>query len=284
MASLEITFQDHNPVFSPEIPDSPKNFDKSKITWEKNKHGLYQAYYPDDDIWIKVPSVSSILDLIPDPDWEKFKEEVGEEKANKLMKIGMDRGTAMHLFIENFINKFSETKDPGGALQYSLQVTVPDLIKEDIPPDMIEMGRNMFYNFYHSHHSSRYKDLYGTEISIFSPVWFFRGKADVFYNEQGIGRTVTDFKGTSKAIERGSVKLIKYLKQLGAYAIAVEDTVKYVHNKDVSINRSSILAVHTKSNMIQDILLENDQLNIEKEAFKTLCKEWHIINGQGFLF
>jgi len=85
-------------------------------------------------------------------------------------------------------------------------------------------------------------------------------------------------------IENGSIKLFKYKKQLGAYAIAVEDTVKKIHERDVKIERSSILAVHTKSNLIQEILLEGLELEVEKEAFKTLCKEWHINNDQGFLF
>jgi len=260
-----------------------ENFDSSLIDWKKNKFGLYNAYYPD-ETYIKVPGVTTILNLIPDPDWDKFVEEVGEEKANMLMKAGMDRGTAMHLFIENFINKLSETGDPGAALQYTQTVSVPQLIKEEIPSDKIEVGREMFYNFYYSNHSKRYNNLYGTEISVFSPLWYFRGKIDVFYNEQGIGRVVTDFKGSSKPIEKSSVKLIKYKKQLGAYAIAVEDTVKKLHDRDVKIERSTILAVGSRGNFIQEIVCEGAELEKEKEEFKTLCREWHNINDQSFLF
>jgi ATP-dependent exoDNAse (exonuclease V) beta subunit len=221
------------------------------------------------------------LDLIPDPDWEKFKEEVGEEKAKQIQEAAWHRGTSMHTFIEHFLIELAKSKDPSKALQHTQQVSLPILENEGVPMEKIDKGRDMFFNFYYSEFANSFTDLIGTELPLYSPTLYYRGKADVFYNQKGIGRVITDFKTSSKRIEKGTVKELKYRRQLGAYALAAEHMLK---DKEIKIEKASIVAVHTKSSLIQEIALQGDELEEQKKEFETLVREWHRINNQGFLF
>jgi len=251
-------------------------FDLRKVVWLKGYKDLPTAYYP-----LKIPGVTTVLELIPDPEWEKFIQEVGEEKAKEIRESAWNRGTSMHCFIENFIKELAKSKDPSLALHYT-QVTSPKiLLAEGVPMEKIDKGREMFLNFYYSDYSNAYIDLIGTELSLYSPSLFFRGKTDVFYNQNGIGRVVTDFKTSSKPIEKGSIKELKYKRQLGAYALGIEHMFK---EKNVKVNKSSILVVQTKSTLIQEIFCENEELEEQKREFENLVKEWHKINNQAFLF
>lgn len=254
-----------------------EKFDIRKVRWLKGYRDLPTAYYP-----LKVPGVTTIIgDSIVDPEYLKFVEEVGEEKAKQITEAAWHRGTAMHAFIENFVKELAKTKDPSMALQHTQTVSPMLLEQEGVPMEKIDKGRELFFNFYYSDYANSYTDLIGSELVLYSPLFFYRGKTDVFYNENGIGRVVTDYKTASKLIVKGSVKESIYKLQLGAYANAIEEMFA---EKDVKVAKASILAVQTKSAMIQEIVCQGDELQEQKEAFKTLCKEWHIKNNQGFLF
>lgn len=209
-------------------------FNIKKVKWFKGWKDLPTAYYP-----LKVPGITTIInDMIPDPDMDKFVQEVGEEKAKQIMEAAAHRGTAMHAFMEHFIKKLAESKDPSLALQFTEKTTVPLLEKEGIPLDKIDKGRDMFHNFYYSDYSNAYINLIGTEMPIYSYKLFFRGLIDVFYNELGIGRVVSDFKSSSKPIDPESIKMKKYKRQVGAYALAVEHMFK---DKNVKIDKHLFL-------------------------------------------
>lgn len=258
---------------------SINNFNRKKVKWIQGFKGLYTPHYP-----IKVPGVTAVInDLIDDPDLDKFIQDVGEEKAQQIMEAAAQRGTAMHMFIEHFIKKLYESKDPSMALQYTQQVSIPLLEKEGVPMEKIDKGREMFYNFYYSEYANAYIDLLGSELSFYSPSYYYRGLIDVFYKEQAFGPTVTDFKTSSKPIKKGSIKELKYKRQLGAYAFGVEDLFKVQKNKEIKINKASIVVMQTKSSIIQEITCQGSELEEQKEEFKKLVKQWHINNGTDYL-
>ena len=109
---------------------------------------------------------------------------------------------------------------------------------------------------------------------------FYRGFIDVFYREN-LGCVVTDFKTSSKPIEKGTTKEKKYKLQIGGYAVAVEEMFE---EKNIKVNKASILVVPTKSAILQEVVCEGEELSNYKEEFKNLCVKWHNENGQGFLF
>jgi len=248
-----------------------------RISWKKGWHDLPEAQYR-----IKTPGVTSIInDMIADPEMENWILRDGKEKVDKILKLAGYRGTAMHIFIENFINSLATDKDPSKALKYTQVKSVKMLKEEKIPDNKIEEGRELFYKFYYSDFPSEFINLIKTEIPIYSPTYFYRGKIDIFYTAKAFGVSVTDFKTSSDFIKKDSLKEVKYKFQLGAYANAVDELYKH---KNIVVKNSSILCVNTKTEMLQEITCSGKELEHYKNEFKTLAKQWHIKNNQKFLF
>lgn len=250
-------------------------FDKNNIRWVKGYYGLPEAYYK-----INIPSVTSVLSSIPDPELEQWMISVGEDKANEIMKNAAYRGTAMHLFIEKFVNEYSTSKDVSGALIKTQSETPILLEKDGVPVEKINEGRDLFYKFYYSEYPIEYTDLIGSELPIYSKKLFFRGKADVFFKSRVFGPKVTDFKTSNGYIKKGSVKEYKYKCQLGGYALALDEMLS---DKSIIVNSASILCVNTKSNSLQEVECSGSELKTFKETFKTLVTDWHKNNDQEFL-
>ncbi len=252
-------------------------FDSNDIKWFKGYKNLPQAY-----LKIKTPSVTGIInDMVPDPGLEEWIKEVGKEKAEKIMKAAGHRGTAMHVFIEEFLKVYKISRDPSKALKHTQKNAVLLLEEQKIPKDKIDIGRDLFYNFYSSEHIDAFLNLLGIELPVYSPFLYFRGLADIVYKRKGYGLASSDFKTSSTFIERGSIKEKKYKLQLGAYGLALDHMFK---DKGIKTNYSSIISMHTKSSMIQLIECEGQDLEENKKEFKTLVKEWHKNNNQEFLF
>lgn len=235
------------------------------------------------ELWYKltVPSVTKVInELIPDPEMEEWVRKVGEAKAQEIMTNAGYRGTAMHLFIENFVNQYAKTKDASKALKFTQETSPSELIKEKIPQYKIDEGRELFYKFYYSDFSNNYNNLIGSEIGIYSPSLYFRGLADVFYNDRVFGPAVTDYKTSNGYIKKGSVKELKYKTQLGGYAMALDEMYK---TKNLLIKRASILCINTKTEILQEVVCEGTELEKYKQDFKTLVLEWHKTNNQEYL-
>jgi len=247
------------------------------IKWITGWKGLPECY-----VKVKTPGVTSIInEMIPDPEMEEWVRKVGQAKVDEILTNAGYRGTAMHLFIENFITILSKTKDPSEALRITQTNTPPILLNEEkVPQYKIDEGRELFYKFYYSEFSNAYMGLIAAELGIFSPSLFYRGKADVFFQHRVYGPSVTDFKTSNGYIKKGTVKELKYKYQLGAYANALDEMYK---DKGLLIKRSSILCVNTKTEGLQEVVCEGKELEEYKEKFKTLAKEWHIKNNQGYL-
>ena len=251
-------------------------FDLTKIKWIRGHRDLPEAHYI-----FKVPGITTIIgDLIPDPELEAFIKSVGKEKAEEIMKLAAFRGSAMHTFVEQFIKVYSSSKDISEALKYTQEESIKLLDNTDVPGNKIEEGRDLFYKFYYSDYSDRYLDLLGIEMPVYSPLYFYRGKLDVFYKNKTFGLSITDFKSSNGKIKKGSTKEFKDKLQLAAYVNALEEM--YV-SKNISINHASILCVDKQNDVLQEIECAGEELIKMKNEFKTLSQSWHIKNNQGFL-
>jgi len=251
-------------------------FNIKNVKWTSGWKNLPEAW-----IQIKTPGVTSIInDMIPDPEMEEWVRKVGQEKVDEILKQAGFRGTAMHAFIEEFINTFSKSKDPSKALQATQTNTPKLLLEEKIPENKINEGRELFYKFYYSDWSDAYKSLIATELGIYSPTLFYRGKADVFFQDRVFGSVVTDFKTSNGYIKKNTVKELKYKYQLGGYANALDEMYK---SKGLIIKRSTILCVNTKTEGLQEVILSGAELEEYKNKFKELVKGWHVKNNQGYL-
>lgn len=253
------------------------NIDTKNIKWVNGWRDLPEAW-----VKIKTPGVTSIInEMIPDPEMEEWVRKMGQDKVDEILKNAGYRGTAMHIFIENFINVLAKTRDPGKALEHTQKISPKLLLEEEnIPQYKIDEGRELFYKFYYSEFANTYNNLIKTELGIYSSNYFYRGKADVFYNDKIFGPSVTDFKTSSGYIKKGSVKELKYKYQLGAYSNALDEMYK---SKNIIIKKSSILCINTKTNDLQEIVVGGSELEKYKQEFKTIAKDWHVKNNQEYL-
>jgi hypothetical protein len=252
-----------------------QDFDVKNVKWTTGWRNLPECYYR-----IKTPSVTAVLADIPDPEFEEWVRKVGKEKVDEIMTNAGYRGTGMHTFIEGFVTNYSKSKDASEALRMTQTTSPAILAKEGVPLHKIDEGRDLFYKFYYSEFPSQFSDVIAMELGLYSPTLYYRGKLDVFYKHRLFGPAITDFKTSNGYIKKGSPKEFKYKNQLGGYANAIEEMYK---EKNLIINRTSILCVNTKAEGLQEIVCEGKELLEYKESFKTLVKEWHIKNNQSYL-
>jgi hypothetical protein len=253
---------------------------KRDVIWKPGWRDLAECY-----VKVKVPGVTSVIsEMIPDPGIEQWIKDVGPELADKITQAANYRGTAMHCFIENWLIEMKRSLDPSKALKFTQIESPKILITEDVPERKIKEGRDLFYKFLDSNYSKQYSALLGTETNIHSNILFYRGKIDWLYDQEKYGLSVSDFKSASKPIEPGTRKELGYKCQLGGYALAIDHMLlEKDPNTTQKVNFSSIISVHTKSNLVQHIVLHGDELQEYKDKFETICKEYHIKHGQEFL-
>lgn len=254
---------------------------KRDVRWQSGWKDLAEAW-----VKVKVPGVTTVIsEMIPDPEIEKWKQDVGEEVAQRITEAAQHRGTAMHMFIENWLIEMKKTGDPSAALRHTQTATPPVLeTEEKVPEKKIHEGRNLFYKFLESDYAKNFTKLLGTETSIYSPKLFYRGKIDWLYEQNLYGLSLSDFKTMSKPIIPGSRKEEGYKHQLGAYALALDQMLQEKNpGTSQRINYASIIGIHTKSNMVQNIFLQGPELEEYKSKFETIAREYHIKHGQKFL-
>lgn len=248
--------------------------------WKNGWKNMPECY-----VQIKTPGVTSVINsMIPNPEIDEWIKEVGKETADNITQAANYRGTAMHLFIENYLIEMKKSGDPSAALRFT-QITTPEMLVEEdksMPQRKIDEGRDLFYKFQDCDYSSKYDRLIRSEMNIYSHKLFYRGRVDWTYNRKESGLAISDFKTSSKPIESGSRKEEGYKYQLGGYGLAFDHMLE-ADGKSQRVNYASIISVHTKSNLVQNIYLEGVKFQEYKDKFAEIVSKWHRQNGQGFL-
>jgi len=243
-------------------------FNLENIIWQKDSRNLPQAY-----LNLKVPSVSSIIDQIPDPELEAFIAAVGKTKVEQIMKSAGERGTATHTFIESYLLNLVTSKDPAEALKFTQEESPKLLIANNIPEDKIKEGLDLFYKFYYSEFANQYSEIVRMEMGIYSPSLFYRGKLDMFYKHRIFNFAVADFKTMSTPIKEASVKEYKMKLQIAAYVNALEEM--YI-NKGLKIKYGSLICINKKDDIVREVVCAGQELEEKKQEFRNLCQNWHI--------
>ena len=156
-----------------------------------------------------LPSVTSVLNKTKDRSFlKKWRAKVGEKKAEEIIRNSSQIGTALHLYIERFVNKE----------QYK------DLTKIGIQAE--KMAKKII--------EESFKDItevWGSEVHLYYP-GKYAGTTDMIGVYKG-RPTIIDFKQTNRPKKREWIQ--DYLMQLSAYAMA--------HNKlfDTDIDQGVIL-------------------------------------------
>jgi CRISPR/Cas system-associated exonuclease Cas4 (RecB family) len=156
-----------------------------------------------------LPSVTTVLGKTKDRSFlKKWRQKVGEKKAEEIIRNSSQIGTALHLYIERFVN----------GEQYK------DLTK--IGKKAEEMAKKII--------EEAFKDIteiWGSEVHLYYP-GKYAGTTDMIGLYKG-RPTIIDFKQTNRPKKREWIQ--DYLMQLSAYAMA--------HNKlfDTDIDQGVIL-------------------------------------------
>ena len=170
-----------------------------------------------------LPSVTTILSKTKDKTFlKKWRQKVGEKKAEQIIKDSAQIGTALHLYIERFVN----------GEQYK------DLTKIGIQAE--KMAKKII--------DESFKDLteiWGSEVHLYYP-GRYAGTTDMIGVYKG-RPTIIDFKQTNRPKKREWVQ--DYLMQLSAYAVAhnklfnteIDQGVVLMCSRDLTFQRFELL-------------------------------------------
>ena len=195
-----------------------KKYDYSALKREDGESRLYLT--PDGE---SLPSVTTILSKTKDKSFlKKWRNRVGEKEAEKIMRESAQIGTALHLYIERFVN----------GEQYK------DLTKIGIQAE--KMAKKII--------DESFKDLteiWGSEVHLYYP-GRYAGTTDMIGVYKG-RPTIIDFKQTNRPKKREWVQ--DYLMQLSAYAVAhnklfnteIDQGVVLMCSRDLTFQRFELL-------------------------------------------
>ena len=170
-----------------------------------------------------LPSVTSVLNKTKDRTFlKKWREKVGEKKAEQIIRDSAKIGTALHLYIERFVN----------GEQYK------DLTKIGVQAE--KMAKKII--------DEAFKDLtevWGSEVHLYYP-GKYAGTTDMIGVYKG-RPTIIDFKQTNRPKKREWIQ--DYLMQLSAYAVAhnklfnteIDQGVILMCSRDLTFQRFELL-------------------------------------------
>ena len=212
-----------------------------------------------------MPSVTTVLGILGSDKLEKLEAEMGKEALQKLGQKAALRGTAMHMFLENYFICIKNGKDADSCLLYTQKKSPTDLVNDGLEEDRITAGRELFYNYLYEGYLDRVKQVIFTERFIWSIIFLFAGTADFcFVNEAG-ELIIGDFKSASSIKDEETIH--KYELQLAAYIIAFEE----IYNKKV--HHAELWISHPHG--IQERILGGDELEERKKQFLSLVETYH---------
>ena len=198
----------------------------------KRKEGDARLYLtPDGEA---LPSVTTILSKTKDKSFlKKWRAKVGEEEAEKIIRDSAKIGTALHLYIERFVNgdKYKDLTKVGVQAEKMAQKIIDEAFKD-------------------------ITEIWGSEVHLYNP-GKYAGTTDMVGLYKG-RPTIIDFKQTNRPKKREWVQ--DYLMQLAAYAMA--------HNKlfDTEIDQGVVLMC-SRDLLFQRFELKGENFVRAGEAF-----------------
>ena len=186
----------------------------------------------------KLPSVTTILSATQSDEKKaslsKWRQNVGENKADFIMNEAANRGTIMHRVLEGYLlgQNHADFSDLGIEAGVMAQTIIESGIKDHLD------------------------EIWGSEITVYYPK-LYAGATDLagVYNGR---ESIIDFKQSNKPKRREWIT--DYFLQLAAYAMAHN----YVYGTN---NQSGIILMCTKDNYFQ-------KFEVKDEEFQRFSWEW----------
>ena len=178
----------------------------------------------------KLPSVTTILQATQSPEKKailaKWKQKVGEKKADEIRDTAAARGTVMHRIIEGYITGDGHADlSPMGQVSGIMAQTI---FKEGL--------------------KGRMDEVWGSEITLYYP-GLYAGATDLVGIYEG-RESIIDFKQSNKPKRREWIE--DYFTQMAAYAMA------HNHVYDTKI-QSGVILMCTPGNYFQKFVVKDKE-------------------------
>ncbi len=176
----------------------------------------------------KVPSVTTILDKTKPAEARealaRWKQSVGEKKAQEITTEAASRGTRMHTYLENHIKG----------------VALPDSVSNPYAQQSLDMARKVIAEGF-----PKVKEVWGSEVPLYFPE-LYAGTTDCCGVHDG-DESILDFKQTNKPKKLEWIE--DYFLQLTAYALAHNE----IHGTNI---RKGVILMCSKVYEYQEFILE----------------------------
>lgn len=199
-----------------------------------------------------LPSVTTILSATSnDEGLKKWREFVGEEKANAITLEATTIGTFMHENLENRLN--SKPDHEGGMPVRVLARKMADKIQEEAWPKINE--------------------VWGQEVPLYyEGLW--AGTTDLVGIHDGIP-TIMDYKNSRKKKTWNHIE--NYRLQIAAYALAHN----YMYGTDIRRGVIFVCVREDPQNLqYQEFIIEGDDFDEAVQMWISRVEQYYIMNGQ----
>jgi hypothetical protein len=190
----------------------------------------------------KLPSVTTILGATKDQEFlKKWKAKVGEAKAEEIKNLSSRRGTAMHKYLECYI----ESKGYEDLTDIGVQA-------KPMAQKIIDIGL------------APVDEWYGSEVTLYYP-GLYAGSTDLVCRHNGMD-TIIDFKQANRPKNKDWID--DYYLQIAAYCMAHD----YVYDSQI---QQGIIMVCTPDLYFQEFKFQDHELRQWKHKFLKRLDMYH---------
>jgi hypothetical protein len=190
----------------------------------------------------RLPSVTTILGKTKDQEFlKKWKAKVGEAKAEEIKNLSSRRGTAMHKYLECYI----ESKGYEDLTDIGVQA-------KPMAQKIIDIGL------------APVDEYYGSEVTLYYP-GLYAGSTDLVCRHNGMD-TIIDFKQANKPKNKDWIE--DYYLQIAAYCMAHD----YVYGSQI---QQGIIMVCTPDLYFQEFKFQDHELRQWKHKFLKRLDMYH---------
>jgi hypothetical protein len=190
----------------------------------------------------RLPSVTTILGKTKDQEFlKKWKAKVGEAKAEEIKNLSSRRGTAMHKYLECYI----ESKGYEDLTDIGVQA-------KPMAQKIIDIGL------------APVDEWYGSEVTLYYP-GLYAGSTDLVCRHNGMD-TIIDFKQANRPKNKDWID--DYYLQIAAYCMAHD----YVYGSQI---QQGIIMVCTPDLYFQEFKFQDHELRQWKHKFLKRLDMYH---------
>ena len=190
----------------------------------------------------RLPSVTTIFGATKNQEFLKeWKAKVGEKRAEEIKNLSSRRGTAMHKFIESYVDGVGY--DDLTGLGQEAKAMAQKVIDVGLAP---------------------VEEYYGSEVTLYYP-GLYAGSTDLVCNHNGLD-TIIDFKQANKPKKEERIE--DYYLQIAAYCMAHD----YVYGSQI---RQGIIMVCTPDLYFQEFRFTDHELRRYKHMFLKRLDMYH---------